>query len=146
MKISKKTVIALSIIVPILALVLFFVLWFNQKPNFSKYHSYAVITDNGIVSLNDEQFQQISQGYANEETIEYNWLKSGGYGSGHKLILYKSYDMSGNCVTMYTGVSYPVSEMYLGGKCFVFDSSKPINIADEIIQEAIAQSESEREV
>ena len=90
MKISKKTVIALSIIVPILALVLFFVLWFNQKPNFSKYHSYAVITDNGIVSLNDEQFQQISQGYANEETIEYNWLKSGGYGSGHKLILYKS--------------------------------------------------------
>ena len=141
MKISKKTVIALCIIVPILALVL----WLNQKPNFSKYHSYAVETESGYIPLTDEQFQQIAQSYISDDTLEYCWSSKLGPG-GHKLILFKSYDMSGNCVNMYTGVTYPVSYLYLGNRSFKFDSSKPIDVAEQIIEEAINQSESEQEL
>ena len=141
MKISKKTVITLCIIVPILALVL----WLNQKPNFSKYHSYAVETESGYIPLTDEQFQQISQSYISEDTLEYCWSSKIGP-AGHKLILFKSYDMSGNCVTMYTGVSDPMPYLYIGNRSFFFDSGKPIDVAEQIIKEAIEQYESEQEL
>lgn len=141
MKISKKTVVALCIIVPILELVL----WHNQKPNFSKYHSYAVETKSGYIPLTDEQFQQIAQSYISEETLHYVWFGHNGP-AGNKLILFKSDDMSGNCVTMYTGGLGAVSSLYLGNRCFEFDSSKPINIAEKIIAEAFKQYESEQEL
>ena len=141
MKISKKTVITLCIIVPILALVL----WLNQKPNFSKYHSYAVETESGYIPLTDEQFQQIAQSYISDDTLEYCWSSKLGPG-GHKLILFKSYDMSGNCVNMYTGVSDPMPYLYIGNRSFFFDSGKPIDVAEQIIKEAIEQYESEQEL
>lgn len=136
MKISKGLILDLCRISAILILILCIVLWYNQKPNFSKYHSYAVVTDNGIVPLTDEQFQQIAQSYISEDTLEYR-LSSKIGPAGHKLILFKSDDMSGNCVTMYTGVSYPISYLYVGNRRFVFDSSKPIDVAEQIIEEAI---------
>lgn len=145
MKVSKKTVIALCIIVPILILVLSCVLWLNQKPNFSKYHSYAVETESGIVPLTDEQFQQIVQSYMSDNTLEYRWLSPLGP-SGHKLILFKSNDMSGNYITMYTGVADAVSCLYVDNRSFIFDSSKPIDIVEQIIKEANDQSESEQKV
>ncbi len=141
MKISKKAITALCIIVSILAIALFCILWFNQKPNFSKYHSYAVVTDNGIVPLTDEQFQQITQSYISED-LQHCWLA---HESGYRLILYKSNDMSGNCVNMYTGVTYPVSYLCIGNRCFVFDGNAP-DFAEQIIKEAIEQYESEQEV
>lgn len=73
MKISQKTVVALCIIVPILTLVL--ISWFNQKPNFSRYHSYAVLNyDKDLlefyeIPLTGEQFQQIVDIYSNDETL-----------------------------------------------------------------------------
>lgn len=145
MKISKKTVVAFCIIVPIFALILFSVLWFNQKPNFSKYHSYAVVTDNDNIPLTDEQFQQIVQSYMSDDTLEYRWLSPLGP-SGHKLILFKSNDMSGNYVTMYTGVTDAVPCLYVDNRSFIFDSSKPIDIIEQIIQEATDQPESEQEL
>lgn len=145
MKVSKKTVITLCIIVPILALVLFCVLRLNQKPNFSKYHSYAVETESGYVPLTDEQFRQIAHSYINEDSLEYRWSSKIGP-AGHKLILFKSYDMSGNCVTMYTGVNYPFSYLDIGNRSFVFDSSNPIDTAEQIIEEAIDQYESGQKV
>lgn len=145
MKISKKAVKALCIIVSILAIALFCVLWFNQKPNFSKYHSYAVVTDNGNIPLTDEQFQQIVQSYMSDDTLEYRWLSPLGP-SGHKLILFKSNDMSGNYVTMYTGVTDAVPCLYVDNRSFIFDSSKPIDIIEQIIQEATDQPESEQEL
>lgn len=143
MKISKKTAAALCIIVPIFALAL--VLRFNQKPNFSKYHSYAVVTDNGNIPLTDEQFQQIVQSYMSDDTLEYRWLSPLGPG-GHKLILFKSNDMSGNYVTMYTGVTDAVPCLYVNNRSFIFDSSKPIEIVEQIIQESTVRSESEQEL
>lgn len=143
MKISKKTAAALCIIVPIFALAL--VLRFNQKPNFSKYHSYAVVTDNGNIPLTDEQFQQIVQSYMSDDTLEYRWLSPLGP-SGHKLILFKSNDMSGNYVTMYTGVTDAVPCLYVNNRSFIFDSSKPIEIVEQIIQESTVRSESEQEL
>lgn len=145
MKISKKAVKALCIIVSILILIFGVYLWDNQKPNFSKYHSYAVETESGYIPLTDEQFQQISQSYISEDTLEYCWSSKIGP-AGHKLILFKSYDMSGNCVTMYTGVSDPMPYLYIGNRSFFFDSGKPIDIAEQIIKEAIEQYESEQEV
>jgi|GEM_PF-2097775 len=143
MKISKKTAAALCIIVPIFALAL--VLRFNQKPNFSKYHSYAVVTDNGNIPLTDEQFQQIVQSYMSDDTLEYRWLSPLGP-SGHKLILFNSNDMSGNYVTMYTGVTDAVPCLYVNNRSFIFDSSKPIEIVEQIIQESTVRSESEQEL
>ena len=145
MKISKGLILDLCRIAAILIFILCIVLWYNQKPNFSKYHSYAVVTDNGIVPLTDEQFQQIAQSYIGEDTLEYCWSSKIGP-AGHKLILFKSYDMSGNCVTMYTGVSYPIPYLYVGNRSFKFDSSKPIDVAEQIIEEVINQFESEQEV
>lgn len=139
MKVSKKMAAALCIIVPILAIVL----WSNQKPNFSKYHSYAVETESGYVPLTDEQFRQIAQNYINEDSLEYSWSSKIGP-AGHKLILFKSYDMSGNCVTMYTGVNYPFSYLDIGNRSFVFDSSNPIDAAEQTIEKAIEQYESEQ--
>lgn len=145
MKISKKIVAALCIIVPVLALITGFILYTNQKPNFSKYHSYAVVTDNGDIPLTDEQFQQIVQSYMSDNTLEYRWLSPIGP-SGHKLILFKSNDMSGNYITMYTGVADAVSCLYVDNRSFIFDSSKPIDIVEQIIKETNDQSESEQEV
>ncbi len=143
MKISKKLAGDLCIIVSIILIVLGIVLWFNQKPNFSKYHSYAVVTDNGNIPLTDEQFQQIAQSYICEDTWEYRWEV---HENGYQLFLYKSDDMSGDYVTMYTGVPYPMSYLCIGNRCFIFDSSKPIDIAEQIIEEAIEQSESEQKL
>ena len=145
MKISKSLILDLCRIAAILILILCIVLWFNQKPNFSKYHSYAVETESGYIPLTDEQFQQISQSYISEDTLEYCWSSKIGP-AGHKLILFKSYDMSGNCVTMYTGVSDPMPYLYIGNRSFFFDSGKPIDVAEQIIKEAIEQYESEQEL
>lgn len=145
MKISKGLILDLCRIAAILVLILGIVLWFNQKPNFSKYHSYAVETESGYIPLTDEQFQQIAQSYISDDTLEYCWLSKLG-SAGYKLILFKSDDMSGNCVTMYTGVPYPMSYLCIGNRCFVFDGSKPIDIAEQIIEEAIERSESEQKL
>ncbi len=77
--------------------------------------------------------------------MEYCWSSKIGP-AGHKLILFKSDDMSGNCVTMYTGVSDPIPYLYVGNRSFVFDSSKPIYVAEQIIEEAIEQYESEQKL
>lgn len=141
MKISKGLILDLCRISAILILILCIVLWFNQKPNFSKYHSYAVETESGYIPLTDEQFQQITQNYISED-LQHCWLA---HKTGHRLILYKSDDMSGNCVNMYTGVTYPISYLCIDNRCFVFDGNAP-DVAEQIIEEAINQSESEQEL
>ncbi|MDE7289908.1 MAG: hypothetical protein K2N71_10470 [Oscillospiraceae bacterium] len=152
MKISKKTVAALCIIVPILALSAFItwsILYVNQQPNFSKYHSYAVKIENGIVPLTDEQFRQIAQGYINEETLRVRGLLEDAQRAGHVLYLYKSDDMSGEHDIMRTGAkagTYAEICLFIDDRAFRFSSDRPINIVNEIIAEAINQSESEQEL
>ena len=47
---------------------------------------------------------------------------------------------------MYTGVADAVSCLYVDNRSFIFDSSKPIDIVEQIIKEANDQSESEQKV
>lgn len=154
MKISKKTLTALCIIVSILVLILFSVLWFNQKPNFSRYHSYAVITDNGDIPLTDERFQQVVQSYKNDETLQIasvERLLGKVYKTGYQIKLYKSDDMTGFYDTMYTGNSgvgdgSTTMCLWINDKCFMFDNSKTGRYVLNTIREAIDQPESEQEL
>lgn len=154
MKISRKAVVALCIIVPILTLVLLCVLWFNQKPNFSRYHSYAVITDNGDIPLTDERFQQVVQSYKNDETLQIasvERLLGKVYKTGYQIKLYKSDDMTGFYDTMYTGNSgvgdgSTTMCLWINDKCFMFDNSKTGRYVLNTIREAIDQPESEQEL
>lgn len=149
MKISKKAIVTLCIIVSILAIVLFCVLWFNQKPNFSKYHSYAVVTENGDIPLTDGQFQKIAELYKNDETMYIATLFEDAHMEGYKLKLYKTADMSGNYLTVYTGSSAPITgitHLKMGNKAFGYDEGRD-NIArqiETIIAGAIEQYESEQ--
>ena len=147
MKISKKIVTSLCIIVSILAIALFCILWFNQKPNFSKYHSYAVVTDNGVVPLTDEQFQRIVDVYKNDETLYYEWFEA--FFGGYDIHLYKTTDMSGEYDYMTTG---NIEDRFLKirGKTWYkswgYDKQDTARQINAIIEEAINQSESEQEL
>lgn len=143
MKISKKTVKTLCIIIPLLAIVL----WFTQKPIFFIYHSYAIETENGDIPLTDEQFQQIAQGYLNEKTLRIGTVFDRVWQAGYTIKLYKTKDMSGKYDIMMTGGKGDESDvcLWINDKCFPFDTHYPINIANEIIAEAIEQYESEQE-
>ena len=152
MKISKKTVIALCIIVPILALVL----WLNQKPNFSKYHSYAVeIYDKDLgaykeMPLTDEQFQRIVDVYKNDETLYYEWFEA--FFVGYDIHLYKSKDMSGEYDYMTIG-SIEDRFLCISGeirgktwdKAWGYDKQDTARQVYAIIEEAIEQYESGQE-
>ena len=155
MKISKGLILDLCKIAAILILILCIVLWYNQKPNFSKYHSYAVaiydkdLGDYKQIPLTDEQFQQIANGYVNEETLRVRGLLDDAQRNGFMLYLYKSDDMSGQPDAMWTDAlagTYAEMCLFINDRAFRFDRSKPINIANKIIKEAIEQSESEQEV
>ncbi|MCM1329466.1 MAG: hypothetical protein NC253_08515 [Ruminococcus sp.] len=150
MKISKKAIVTLCIIVPILAIVL----WYYQKPNFSKYHSYAVVFhDEDLetyidIPLTDEQFQKIAQGYINEKTLHQDTIFERVWMAGYKIKLYKTKDMSGEYDVMWTGGLGDNADacLWINDKCFNFNTSRPINNADKIIFELIKQYESEREL
>lgn len=155
MKISKKIVVALCIIVSILAIALLCVLWFNQKPNFSKYHSYAILTyDKDLlefyeIPLTDEQFQQIVDIYTNDETLFYDYWNAKHYlHDGAYIKLYKTNDMSGRCVYMQTGYNDGKHEMclWIGDKCFPFDNPDTATQVIDILREAFKQYESEQEL
>ena len=132
MKVSKKTAAALCIIVPILALVLFCAFWLNQKPNFSKYHSYAVETESDCIPLTDEQFDQVVQLYKNDETLQIasaERLFGNVYKTGYQIRLYRSDDMTGFYDIMYTGNSgkgdgSTTMCLWINNKCFMFENSK----------------------
>lgn len=149
MKIIKKAVVTLCIIVPILAVVLYCICWLNQKPIFSKYHSYAVITDNGDIPLTDEQFQRIVDVYKNDKTLYYEWFES--FHAGYSIRLYKTKDMSGEYDYMTTG---NIEDRFLniGGKtwdwdkAWGYDKQDTARQVDAIIEEAIDQYESEQEL
>ncbi|MCM1023416.1 MAG: hypothetical protein NC395_05080 [Prevotella sp.] len=155
MKISKKAIVTLCIIVPILALVLFCILWFNQKPDFSKYNSYAVVTDNGDIPLTDGQFRQVVQAYKNDGTLQIRGvlerMLEESNKAGYKIKLYKTADMAGNYDTMYTGNS-GIGDgsltmcLWINDTCFMFENSKTGMNVLNTVKEAIAQSESEREL
>ena len=150
MKISKGLILDLCRIAAILMLILCIVLWFNQKPNFSKYHSYEVVTDNGDIPLTDEQFQKIVELYKNDETMQMVVWNANTYCQGYHLRLYKTADRSGDYLTVYTGSSAPVTSVWLlmGNKWFRYDEGRGnvVGQIEAIIEEAIEQSESEREL
>ena len=97
MKTSRKIIVSFCIIAFILIFVVGCILYFNQKPNFSVYHSYSV---NGI-PITDEDFQRIVEVYENDKTLSYDWF--GDLSAGYHLRLYKTDDMSGKYDNMYTG-------------------------------------------
>ena len=151
MKISRKKVVALCIIIPVIALVILLVLYFD-KPHFSKYKSYSVITKNGDIPLTDEQFQRIIQVYEND-TLHYGWFDS--FSGGGKIKLYKSGDMSGEYDLMVTGT---IMDFYLmigtprnddsgiyNWKAYYYDKQDTARQVFAIIDEAIAQYKSEQE-
>ncbi len=76
-------------------------LWVNQKPNFSKYHSYAIAGDGGNVPLTDEQFQRIVEAYENDEM--HYMIFSDRVCAGYEIYLYKTKDMSGQYDVLRTG-------------------------------------------
>lgn len=99
MKISKGLILNLCKIAAILILILCIVLWYNQKPNFSKYHSYVValgydkdLGDRRYIQLTDKQFQQIVDVYKNDKTLHYDKGSSGEY--RYNIRLYKTADMT----------------------------------------------------
>lgn len=146
MKISKKTVAALCIIVSILALITGFILYTNQKPNFSKYHSYAVVTNNGDIPLTGEQFQRIVDVYENDDTLQYDWYDS--CFAGCEIKLYKTKDISGEYDYMTTG---DIMDFYLvindkAWKAWTYNKQDTARQVNAIIEEAIEQYESEQEV
>lgn len=111
MKVSKKTAAALCIIAIFLTLAVpcvLFLLWINQKPNFSQYHSYELKIgfdkDSGkdiYMQLTDEQFQRIVDMYENDENLYYEWRgKSSGVHKYH-IYLYKTADMTGEADSMW---------------------------------------------
>lgn len=155
MKINKKTVVTFCIIIPILAIALFCILWFNQKPNFSKYHSYALVTydkdslEFGEIPLTDEQFQQIVDIYTNDETLCYEYWNAKHYlHDGASIKLYKTNDLSGRCVYMQTGYNDGKHEMslWIGDKCFPFDNPDTATQVIDILRKILRQSESEQKL
>lgn len=162
MKISKKTVIKLCIIIPILAIVLWLLvifLWINQKPNFSKYHSYVVqfydknLGDDRYIQLTDKQFQQIVDVYKNDKTLHYEFEGSPGGERMYNIRLYKTADMTGKCDFLETcddnsnflkisRINYFLLCNF--GKYWYIerDTARQVNA---IIKEAIEQYESEQE-
>lgn len=147
MKISKKTVVALCIIVSILALVAWFILYVSQQPNFSKYHSYAVVTENGDIALTDEQFQRVIDVYKNDK-LTYNWLSVDAFPLGWEIHLYETNDLSGDYVIMRTGNKGSSEEFCIsvGDKYYFYEKGNNQNLVSEIIREAINQPESEQEL
>lgn len=151
MKISKKIVTTLCIIVPILALITGFILYTNQKPNFSKYHSYAVVTGNGDIPLTDEKFQRIVDVYKNDKTLYYDWFDEA-RSYGYEIKLYKSTDMSGEYYSMTTGgtdglflrIRRKTNNGYWKKAWEYFEKDTMIHVCS-IIEEAIEQYESEQE-
>ncbi|MBP1548509.1 MAG: hypothetical protein J6A05_00765, partial [Oscillospiraceae bacterium] len=97
MKTSRKIRVSFCIIVPILILVVACILYFNQKPNFSAYHSYSV---NGI-PITDEDFQRIVEVYENDKTLSNEWIEA--FFAGYSIRLYRTDDMSGVYDYMTTG-------------------------------------------
>ncbi|MDE7293619.1 MAG: hypothetical protein K2N72_04260 [Oscillospiraceae bacterium] len=111
MKINREMIRKLRIIVPKTLLILVVLggfLWFNQKPNFSKYHSYVVETfDGDKIQLTDEQFQRIIEAYGDDIKYMPDWaFEHGTPREGRRIELYKTTDMSGECDIMYTGVIF----------------------------------------
>lgn len=160
MKISKKTVVTLCIIITIITIlsyVLIIVLWINQKPNFSKYHSYVVVLGydkdlgNRYVQLTDKQFQQIVDVYKNDKTLHYEFEGSSGV-HRYNIRLYKTADMTGKFDIMVTCDDNSnflkierINEFLLCifGKYWYIeqDTARQVNA---IIEEAIEQYESEQ--
>ncbi|MBD5140694.1 MAG: hypothetical protein HDT25_04680 [Ruminococcus sp.] len=146
MKICKKTLIALCIILPILVFAAGFILYVNQQPNFSKYHSYSVVTDNGGITLTDEQFKQIVDIYKNDKTSYRAWGFDNHYMSGYDIKLYETDDMSGDFVYMITGSNGKGGNengmaLWIGHDCFPFENPNTANMVNDIIEEAINCSE-----
>lgn len=146
MKISKKAVVELCIIVPIAALIIGFILYAAQQPNFSKYHSYTVVTDNGDIPLTEEQFQRIVNVYENDE-LQYNWLSYDFTPRGWEIHLYETDDLRGDYVVMRTGNKGDEREFCIGvgDKVYSYKRGNNSNSVNEIIFEAIEQYESEQE-
>lgn len=160
MKISKKTVVTLCIIITIITIlsyVLIVVLWINQKPNFSKYHSYVVVLGydkdlgNRYVQLTDKQFQQIVDVYKNDKTLNYEFEGFSGGERMYDIRLYKTSDMTGKFDIMVTCDDNSnflkierINEFLLcifGSYWYIEqDTARQVNA---IIEEAIEQSESE---
>lgn len=136
MKTSRKMRVAFCIIVPILILVVGCILYFNQKPNFSAYHSYSV---NGI-PITDEDFQRIAEVYENDKTLSYDCF--GELYAGYNLILYKTDDMSGKYDTMYTGDIIDTS-LVMDGKWWTYYNQDTARQVNAIIEEIIEKSEKE---
>lgn len=136
MKKHKKLKVTICIIVPILILVVACILYFNQKPNFSAYHSYSV---DGI-PITDEDFQRIVEVYENDKTLSYDWF--GDLSAGYHLRLYKTDDMSGKYDNMYTG---DIIDTYLemDGKWWTYHNQDTARQVNAIIEEIIEKSEKE---
>ena len=136
MKKHKKLKVTIYIIVPILILVVACILYFNQKPNFSVYHSYSV---DGI-PITDEDFQRIVDVYENDKTLSYWWYDA--LPTGYDLRLYRMEDMSGECDYMCTG---DIIDMYLvmDGKSWAYDNQDTARQVNAIIEEIIEKSEKE---
>lgn len=164
MKFNIKTIVALCITVFTFVLALscvIFVLWINQKPNFSKYHSYKVVLgydknlgSTGYMQLTDEQFQRIADIYNDDETLCYKWFGDFSGEHSYDIILYKAADMTGKSVIMQTycdnvdfftiGKSNDFLVVYFWKAWRIEqDTSKQVNA---VIKELIEQYESGREV
>lgn len=146
MNISIKKITVWCIIILIIAFSVCRIIYI-QKPHFSRYKSYTVVTDNGEIPLTDEQFQQIVQIYKNDEELHHEPFADS-YIVGYKLHLYYSDDMSGKYVGMCPGRIGDRSEMYLhlDGKDYSYNKSDTVRQVNAIISEAISQYETEQEV
>ena len=156
MKIRKKTVVTFCIIIPILAIVLYVFFLFTQKPDFSKYHSYEVITLHDDIPLTDEQFQRIVNVYENDETLHF---VTSAPSAGYLIKLYETDDMSGEYDIMSTGGDRGDGSLYLiidrgknnnpQYKLWEYknpDTMKHVKAIIKEAEEAIDQSESEQEL
>lgn len=136
MKTSRKIRVSFCIIAFILIFVVGCILYFNQKPNFSAYHSYSV---DGI-PITDEDFQRIVDVYENDKTLSYWWYDA--LPTGYDLRLYRTEDMSGECDYMCTG---DIIDMWLvmDGKGWTYDNQNTARQVNAIIEEIIEKSEKE---
>ena len=156
MKVSRKKTAALCIIIPMIALVILFLVWylFFGKPDFSKYKSYSVVYDyrQKELQLTDEQFQRIIQVYEND-TLHYGLYDS--FTGSYEMRLYKSNDMSGEYDLMETGSIVDFC-LLIGThknddsgvrdwKAYYYYKQDTTSQVCAIIREAIEEAESEQE-
>ena len=157
MKISRKKIVVLCIIIPIVVFLVLQIIYI-QKPHFSKYKSYVVMTHSGEeIPITDEQFQKIVQVYENDKTLNlghYPFSRDGQQG-GYTLKLYKSIDLNGDFTYMYTGTNGKGGDPYtmclwIGNtseyKYYPYSNPQTGDNVMTIVREAISQYENEQEV